>query len=71
MAHLSGDKIGKEVCMALGLDFKNISRIDILLRANDVAKVEITRFVKLEEIGKVKEILEKYEVTKVKETIGG
>ena len=67
MSKILGNKAGQEICKVLGLDPTNITRVDILLRAQDVGRVEITRFIDSTELEGIKEVLEKYEVTAIKE----
>jgi len=67
MSKLLGNKVGEEVCKVLGIDSSNIAKVDILLRANDVARVEITRFLESTEVDQLKEVLEKYEIIAIKE----
>ena len=67
MSRLLGNKVGEEICKVLGLDSSNIAKMDIFLRAQSVARVEITRFIESSEIEGIKEVLEKYEITKVKD----
>ena len=67
MARLLGNKVGEEVCKVLGLDSSNIAKVDILLHADSVGRIEITRFLESTELEGIKEVLEKYEITKVKD----
>ena len=63
MAKILGYRVGVEICEALGLDAENIARVDILLRAGDAAIVEISRYLVPHEVGELKEILKRYELT--------
>jgi len=67
MSRLIGHKVGEEVCKVLGLDPANIAKVAILFHAHDVARIEITRFIESTELEGIKEVLEKYEITKVKD----
>ncbi len=67
MSRLLGNKVGEEVCKVLGLDSNNIFKVEILLHAESVARVEITRFIESTELEGIKEVLEKYEITKVRD----
>ena len=70
MARLLGSKIGEGVCKILGLDPSDIAKLDIRLRAGDVATIEITRYLQSEELVKIEGVLEKYEITAVKNNGG-
>lgn len=67
MSRLLGNKVGEEVCRVLGLDSSNVAKVDILLHAGNVAKIELTRFIESAELEGIIEVLEKYEITKVKD----
>ena len=67
MSRLLGNKVGEEVCKVLGLDSSNIAKLDILLHASSAARVEITRFIKSTELEGIKVVLEKYEITRIKD----
>ena len=64
MAKLLGDEIGKEFCRLLGISSDNVAKVDILLHANDIARVEVTRFLGSDEIGFMGQELEKYELVR-------
>lgn len=67
MSRLLGNKVGEEVCKVLGLNSSNIAKVDILLHASDAARVEITRFIESAELEGIKSVLEKYEITRMKD----
>jgi len=66
MAHLLSDKIGTEVCKAIGLDTENIKELNLYLKAGSVAYIEIIRYLDGKELPKVKRVLERYEFAQVK-----
>ena len=60
-------KVGLEVCEALGIDPYDVTHIDIFLGINKAATINIERYLKSSEVGNLAKILEKYEITKVKD----
>ena len=67
MSKLLGNKVGEEICKVLGLNPDNITKVEILLCAGTAARVEIVRFIESGEVEGIKEVLEKYEITKMKD----
>ena len=66
MSRLSGNKVGEDVCKALGLDASNVFSIHILIDVQSAATVEVGRYLESDKVGELIKVLEKYEITKVK-----
>ena len=67
MSRLLGNKVGEEVCGALGLDASNVFSIHILMDVQSVATIEIGRYLESDKVGELIKVLERYEITKVKD----
>ncbi len=55
-----GQKAGKDICEALGLDPAYITRLEIVLSVGHAAHVNVTRFLSTTEMGELREVLEHY-----------
>jgi len=67
MSRLLGDKAGIEVCEALGIDSDNITDLTLCFHAGEVARVEVTRYIDSTERDVLLKILERYEITGIKD----
>ncbi len=56
------EELGKEFCDALGLDANDVFSLDISCAIDKVSTLVIGRFLRKEEIDKVKKVLEHYEL---------
>jgi len=66
MSKLLGNKVGEEVCEALGLPSYNVASVDMFFHAGEVARIEIVRYLDSTEKDKLLKVLDKYEITKEK-----
>jgi hypothetical protein len=67
MSKLLGNKVGEEVCKALGLSSYNVASVDMFFHAGEVARIEVTRYLDSTEKGSLLKVLDKYEITKAKD----
>ena len=62
MVAVRAEKIGQELCKALGQNSFNVSRVEIICQAGGVAKVIIERYLDSEEVGLLQRTLKEYEL---------
>ena len=67
MSKLIGNKVGEEVCEVLGLPSYNIASVDIFLHAGEIGRIEIIRYLDSTEKRSLLKVLDKCEITKVKD----
>jgi len=67
MSKLIGNKVGEEVCEVLGLPSYNVENVDMFFHAGEVARIEIIRYLDSTEKDSLLKVIEKYEITKVKD----
>ena len=68
MARLLGNKVGKDVCEALGLDADGVFKIEVKMEVGGIWTVEVGRFLLSEEEKKLEKILERYSLVPKEET---
>ncbi len=57
-----GDVLGKKVCEIFGLESEKVRRVDIRLAADQVAHINVQRYITEEESGELTLLLEKFNV---------
>lgn len=64
-----GRVLGEQVCVALGLEPRTVSRIVIDLAAREMATVTVERFVMDDEVAGIVELVEQYKLVPVDDEV--
>lgn len=67
MAHATGNALGKEILEALGLPWKNVTGVDIQLRADGAAHLRTDSFITNEDGQRIGERLTLYRIVEISE----
>ena len=62
---VTGDKVGKELLDALGLNVKNVHDLQVLFSVGRIAELRIYSYVEDDDVDKLKAVLTKYKLVEV------